>query len=168
MDQGDYDLPSSVCFPRDFAAFPHVRSWLIMASRWLFGLLLWSALERLKAQIAAKKAEDAMDLEALSEKDLWCRDLDVLVEEWEVQLRSRCRDLDKRFAEPRAVSLKKIGAGGGKGSSRVKTTMNMHRRRRPRPREPRCPRSRPKTAQRFAGMFSGRPKQPKSSAWMAS
>ncbi|KAF3766768.1 type II DNA topoisomerase [Cryphonectria parasitica EP155] len=72
-------------------------------------------LERLKKQIADKKAEKD-ELEALSEKDLWCKDLDAFVEEWENQMRlddeirSNIRKMGRRVS-------KKIGAGkGGKRS----------------------------------------------------
>lgn len=72
-------------------------------------------LERLKKQIADKKAEKD-ELEALDEKDLWCRDLDAFAEEWENQMRlddeirSNIRKMGRRVS-------KKIGAGkGGKRS----------------------------------------------------
>lgn len=69
-------------------------------------------LDRLQAQIAAKKKEHD-DLEALSEKDLWCKDLDDFVVEWEAQLaldneiQSNIRRLGRRVS-------KKIGAGRGR------------------------------------------------------
>lgn len=51
---------------------------------------IWSftqeRLDRLKDQIEKKKAEHD-ELEALSEKDLWCKDLDDFEETWENQLR---------------------------------------------------------------------------------
>lgn len=68
-------------------------------------------LERLKKQIAAKKAEKD-ELEALNEKDLWIRDLDAFVEEWENQMRlddeirTNIRKMGRRVS-------KKIGAGKG-------------------------------------------------------
>ncbi|KAI1341569.1 DNA topoisomerase [Xylariaceae sp. FL0016] len=69
-------------------------------------------LDRLMKQIASKKAEhDA--LEALSEKDLWCQDLDDFQAEWKTQLQ-----LDKEIATGinrmgRRAS-KKLGAGRGR------------------------------------------------------
>lgn len=68
-------------------------------------------LERLKKQIAAKKAEKD-ELEALNEKDLWIRDLDAFMEEWENQMRlddeirTNIRKMGRRVS-------KKIGAGKG-------------------------------------------------------
>ena len=51
---------------------------------------IWSLtlerLEKLKSMIAAKKAEHD-ELDALSEKDLWCNDLDEFEAEWEAQLK---------------------------------------------------------------------------------
>lgn len=74
-------------------------------------------LERLKKQIAAKKAEHD-DLEKLDEKDLWSRDLDEFLEEWEhqkeldVEIAKKIRNMGRRRS-------KKIGAGGGKGGKRA-------------------------------------------------
>lgn len=71
-------------------------------------------LERLKKQIAAKKAEKD-ELEALNEKDLWIRDLDGFIEEWENQMR-----LDDEIR----TNIRKMGRrastkiGAGKGSKR--------------------------------------------------
>lgn len=68
-------------------------------------------LERLKKQIADKKAEKD-ELEALDEKDLWCKDLQDFEEEWENQMRlddeirSNIRKMGRRVS-------KKIGAGKG-------------------------------------------------------
>ncbi|KAK2614052.1 hypothetical protein N8I77_000912 [Diaporthe amygdali] len=74
-------------------------------------------LERLKKQIAAKKAEHD-DLEKLDEKDLWSRDLDEFLEEWEHQqildaeIAKKIRNMGRRRS-------KKIGAGGGRGGKRA-------------------------------------------------
>lgn len=68
-------------------------------------------LERLKKQIAAKKAEKD-ELEALNEKDLWIRDLDAFVEEWENQMRLDDEIRNNIRKMGRRVS-KKIGAGKG-------------------------------------------------------
>jgi DNA topoisomerase II len=77
---------------------------------------IWSLtlerLEKLKSQIAAKKAEHD-ELDALSEKDLWCNDLDEFVAEWEMQLRlddeiqTGIRRMGRRAST-------KIGAGKGR------------------------------------------------------
>ncbi|ROW16813.1 hypothetical protein VPNG_01567 [Cytospora leucostoma] len=70
-------------------------------------------LERLKKQIAAKKAEHD-ELEKLDEKDLWCRDLNDFLDEWDHQLtlddeiRKNIRNMGRRRS-------RKIGAGGTRG-----------------------------------------------------
>lgn len=75
-------------------------------------------LERLMKQIAAKKKEHD-DLERLNEKDLWSRDLDEFLEEWEHQqvldaeIAKNIRNMGRRRS-------KKIGAGGGRGGKRAK------------------------------------------------
>jgi DNA topoisomerase-2 len=75
-------------------------------------------LERLRKQIAAKKKEHD-DLEGLAEKDLWSRDLDEFLEEWEHQqvldaeIAKNIRNMGRRRS-------KKIGAGGGRGGKRAK------------------------------------------------
>ncbi|KAL8408001.1 hypothetical protein RB594_006705 [Gaeumannomyces avenae] len=84
---------------------------------YLLSMAIWSLtyerLEKLKKLIDAKKAEYD-DLESKSEKDLWCKDLDDFMEEWEEQMR-----LDKEIQTNinrmgRRVS-RKIGAGRGGG-----------------------------------------------------
>lgn len=74
-------------------------------------------LERLKKQIAAKKKEHD-DLEVLDEKDLWSRDLDDFLEEWEHQqvLESEIAKNIRNMGRRRS---KKIGAGGGRGGKRA-------------------------------------------------
>lgn len=75
-------------------------------------------LERLRKQIAAKKKEHD-DLEKLDEKDLWSRDLDEFLEEWEHQqvldaeIAKNIRNMGRRRS-------KKIGAGGGRGGKKAK------------------------------------------------
>lgn len=74
---------------------------------------IWSftqeRLDKLKEQISKKKAEE-LELEARSEKDLWCQDLDEFEAEWQNQLRldaevtSNIRKMGRRAS-------KKIGAG---------------------------------------------------------
>src|SRR5690348_7894604 len=81
---------------------------------------IWSLtlerLEKLKNLIAAKKAEYD-ELNALSEKDLWVKDLDGFVEEWHTQLK-----LDEEITTDirrmgRRVSSK-IGAGKGRRAAK--------------------------------------------------
>lgn len=69
-------------------------------------------LDRLKKQIAAKKAEHD-ELEGLSEKDLWCKDLDDFLEEWKTQLQLDAEIQTNIRRMGRRVS-KKIGAGKGR------------------------------------------------------
>lgn len=122
---------------------------------------LWSLtherLERLKAAIEAKKTEHD-ELEVLSEKDLWCRDLDKFVEEWENQLRLDAEIQTNIRRMGRRVS-KKIGAGSGKsGARRIKDEDDY---------EPAAKKTKAaakpkvvqaKTHQRFAEMFGAKPK----------
>ncbi|KUI63803.1 DNA topoisomerase 2 [Cytospora mali] len=70
-------------------------------------------LERLKKQIAAKKAEHD-ELEKLNEKDLWCRDLNDFLEEWEHQLKLD-EEIKKNIRNMGRRRSKKIGAGGAGG-----------------------------------------------------
>ena len=118
---------------------------------------LWSLtverLERLKAQIEAKKAEHD-ELEALTEKDLWCKDLDAFAEEWENQLLLDAEIQTSIRRMGRRVS-KKIGAGRGrkaKGDDDYQPTKKAAR----------APKATPpvetKTHQRFAEKFAGKPK----------
>lgn len=82
---------------------------------------IWSLtqerVDKLKDQMAAKKEEhDAM--ERLSEKDLWCADLDAFVEEWELQLKEQA-DYEKTIRNTNRRVSRKIGAGKG-AKSRTK------------------------------------------------
>lgn len=80
---------------------------------YLLSMPIWSLtnerLERLKAQIAAKKAEHD-ELQQMSEKDLWVKDLDDFAVEWEQALRlddeitTNIRRMGRRRSD-------KIGAG---------------------------------------------------------
>ncbi|KAI6716591.1 hypothetical protein JHW43_000850 [Diplocarpon mali] len=87
---------------------------------YLLGLPIWSLtqerVDKLKAQMAAKKVEhDTM--EKLSEKDLWCADLDELAHEWEVQLREE-EDYQQSIKKTTRRLSRKIGAGGQSGKGR--------------------------------------------------
>src|SRR5688572_183047 len=77
---------------------------------------IWSLtlerLERLKNQIAAKKGEYD-ELDALSEKDLWCRDLDAFAEEWEIQLKLD-DEIQTGIKRMGRRASQKIGAGRGR------------------------------------------------------
>ncbi|KAH8884751.1 type II DNA topoisomerase [Thozetella sp. PMI_491] len=129
---------------------------------YLLSMAIWSLtverLEKLKAQIAAKKVEYD-ELDALSEKDLWCKDLDAFAEEWQTQL-----DLDAEIKtnigrKARRVS-KKIGAGGGRGR-RVKDDDDYDPEKKSKAKAAKLAKSEVKTAQRFAEMYTAKPKQPK-------
>ena len=76
-------------------------------------LPIWSLtqerIDKLKQQMANKKEEhDA--LERLSEKDLWCQDLDDFVQEWETQLKEDA-DYQKTIRNTNRRASRKIGAG---------------------------------------------------------
>jgi DNA topoisomerase-2 len=62
------------------------------------------------------KKEEHDTLEKLSEKDLWCQDLDAFVSEWELQLKEE-EDYQKTIRNTNRRASRKIGAGknGGKG-----------------------------------------------------
>ncbi|KAL2196853.1 DNA topoisomerase [Corynascus similis CBS 632.67] len=83
---------------------------------YLLSMPIWSLtnerLEKLKNQIAAKKAEHD-ELEALSEKDLWMRDLDEFVEEWHTQLKLE-EEITTGIRRMGRRTSQKIGAGKGR------------------------------------------------------
>lgn len=127
---------------------------------------IWSLtaerLEKLMAAIEKKKAEHD-DLLALSEKDLWCRDLDEFSAEWDAQialdaeLKTNIRRLGRRAS-------KKIGAGpSGRGrKAKDDDDYDPGKKSRGRPKAA-AAKAAPvkvetKSAQRFAEMFSAKPK----------
>jgi DNA topoisomerase-2 len=81
---------------------------------------IWSLtqerVDKLKSQMAAKKEEQTA-LELLSEKDLWCQDLDAFVDEWELQLREEA-DYQKTIRNTNRRASRKIGAGKGAGKAK--------------------------------------------------
>ncbi|KAM0149457.1 hypothetical protein ACHAQE_009050 [Botrytis cinerea] len=87
---------------------------------YLLGLPIWSLtqerVDKLNKQMYDKKDEiDTLD--RLSEKDLWCEDLDAFVLEWEDQLRQDA-EITKTIRNTNRRRSNKIGAGGkptGKG-----------------------------------------------------
>ncbi|KAI0527895.1 DNA topoisomerase [Xylaria bambusicola] len=83
---------------------------------YLLSMPIWSftqeRLDRLKEQIVKKKAEHD-DLAALSEKDLWCKDLDDFEAEWENQLRLD-QEISTGIRRMGRRTSKKIGAGRGR------------------------------------------------------
>ncbi|KAH9909129.1 DNA topoisomerase [Xylariomycetidae sp. FL2044] len=84
---------------------------------YLLSMPIWSftqeRLDRLKEQITKKKAEHD-ELQALSEKDLWCKDLDDFEAEWENQLRLDA-EITTGIRRMGRRTSKKIGAGAGRG-----------------------------------------------------
>ena len=122
---------------------------------------IWSLtmerLEKLKNQIAAKKAEHD-ELEARSEKDLWCRDLDDLADEWETQLKleeeihTGIRRLGRRVSE-------KIGAGRGRKGKAADDDYQPEKK----SRQPKAPKVEVKSQQRFMEKFQAKAK-PKASS----
>ncbi|CAG8971259.1 hypothetical protein HYALB_00001425 [Hymenoscyphus albidus] len=87
---------------------------------YLLGMPIWSLtqerVDKLKAQMVGKKQEhDTM--EKLSEKDLWCQDLDAFVREWENQLKEE-EDYQKSIRNTNRRVSRKIGAGKNIGKSK--------------------------------------------------
>ncbi|KAI9645606.1 DNA topoisomerase 2 [Ciborinia camelliae] len=84
---------------------------------YLLGLPIWSLtqerVDKLLKQMRDKK-EEIDTLDKLSEKDLWCTDLDAFVEEWEDQLR-QADDVAKTIRNTNRRRSNKIGAGGKTG-----------------------------------------------------
>ncbi|UPK97222.1 hypothetical protein LCI18_008157 [Fusarium solani-melongenae] len=133
---------------------------------YLLSMPIWSLtaerLEKLKDAIEKKKAEHD-DLLALSEKDLWCRDLDEFSAEWDNQLaldaelKTNIRRMGRRVS-------KKIGAGpAGRGrKAKDDDDYDPGKKSRGRPKAA-AAKAAPvkvetKSAQRFAEMFSAKPK----------
>src|SRR5437773_1343806 len=121
---------------------------------------IWSftqeRLERLKNQIANKKAEHD-ELDSLSERDLWCKDLDEFAEEWENQIRLDAEIQTSIRKMGRRVS-KKIGAG--KGRSRIKDDDDFMPEKKKATKAPSkaAPKVETKTHERFAETFASKPK----------
>lgn len=108
------------------------------------------------------KKQELDDLKALSEKDLWCRDLDEFIAVWEARLAEE-RDVSKKIRGLGRRASKKIGAGkGGKLQSRLKTDEDYA------PRAPKVQKANPtkgvikvapeKSSQKFLNMFAQKPK----------
>ncbi|KAI0135994.1 type II DNA topoisomerase [Hypoxylon sp. NC0597] len=128
---------------------------------YLLSMPIWSftqeRLDRLKDQIVKKKAErDA--LEALSEKDLWCRDLDEFEAEWENQLRLDA-EITTGIRRMGRRASKKIGAGAGRGrkAKAADDDWAPAAKSRAGPKAAAKPKEPPKekSVQRFAAMFNG-------------
>ncbi|KAH8771277.1 DNA topoisomerase [Hyaloscypha finlandica] len=133
---------------------------------YLLGLPIWSLtqerVDKLKNQMVSKKEEhDA--LEQLSEKDLWCQDLDAFVAEWELQLKEEA-DYQKSIRNTNRRASRKIGAGknvSGRGRPKQDEEYN------PKPAKSgpsKVVKVEQKPHQRFLSMFENKPKpKPKTS-----
>ncbi|KAI0380084.1 type II DNA topoisomerase [Hypomontagnella monticulosa] len=126
---------------------------------YLLSMPIWSftqeRLDRLKDQIVKKQAERD-ELAALSEKDLWCKDLDDFEAEWLNQIRlddeitTGIRRMGRRTS-------KKIGAGRGRKAKAADDDWAPSAKSRPGPKAAPKPKEQPKekSVQRFAAMFNG-------------
>ncbi|PTB70795.1 type II DNA topoisomerase [Trichoderma citrinoviride] len=131
---------------------------------YLLSMPIWSLtaerLEKLKDAIRRKKAEYD-ELAAKSEKDLWCEDLSAFEAEWEkylalsAEIQTNIRRMGRRVS-------KKIGAGGGRGK-KPKADDDYEPEKKGRKKAAPAPKPETKTAQRFAEMFSAKPKPKKES-----
>lgn len=127
--------------------------------------LTFERLDKLKQQIAAKKAEYD-ELDALSEKDLWCKDLDAFTAEWEEQLRLEDEVRKEIRQKGRRVSYKGGAVSRLKKPRAAKDDEDFE----PGAKKPRAkaaPKAETvKTQQRFLEKFSGLAKpKPKSTAF---
>ncbi|KAI0843214.1 type II DNA topoisomerase [Hypoxylon sp. FL0890] len=137
---------------------------------YLLSMPIWSftqeRLDRLKDQILKKKAERDQ-LEALSEKDLWCKDLDDFQAEWENQLRLDA-EITTGIRRMGRRASKKIGAGAGRGrkAKAADDDWAPTAKSRPGPKAAAKPKEPPKekSVQRFAAMFNGGSKKKETAA----
>ncbi|POS85094.1 putative DNA topoisomerase 2 [Erysiphe pulchra] len=89
---------------------------------YLLSLPIWSLtqerVDKLKDQMLNKKKEHD-DLKLLSEKDLWCRDLDDFIQEWNNQLKEE-EEYQKNIRNTNRRVSRKIGAGKKNANGRAK------------------------------------------------
>jgi DNA topoisomerase-2 len=109
--------------------------------------------------MASKKEEhDAM--EKLSEKDLWCKDLDDFVQEWNFQLKEE-DDYQKSILKTNRRVSRKIGAGKNYSKSKAKNDEEYN----PKPLKANPNKGivkvEQKSHQRFLSMFDNKKKPPK-------
>ncbi|OAQ97033.1 hypothetical protein LLEC1_05787 [Akanthomyces lecanii] len=126
---------------------------------YLLSMAIWSLtaerLEKLLEAIARKKAEHD-ELQAKSEKDLWCEDLDDFMAEWDKQIAIDAEIQTKIRRLGRRVS-KKIGAGKNR-KAKDDDTYEPEKKGRAKKAAPAKPKVETKSAQRFADMFSSKSK----------
>jgi len=115
-------------------------------------------LERLKNQIAAKKAEYD-ELDALSEKDLWCKDLDGIAEEWEVQLKLD-DEISTGIKRMGRRASHKIGAGRGRKPKALDDEYNPTKKAARQPKPPAVVKPEVKSQQRFMEKFTAAKPKP--------
>ncbi|KAL1837108.1 hypothetical protein VTJ49DRAFT_4288 [Mycothermus thermophilus] len=126
---------------------------------YLLSMAIWSLtkerLDKLKAQIAAKKAEYD-ELNAMSEKDLWVKDLDAFVEEWHTQLKLE-EEITTDIRRRGRRASQKIGAGRGRKAKKDDDDYEPEKKARakPKPKVEKVEKVETKTHQRFAEKFAG-------------
>jgi DNA topoisomerase-2 len=109
------------------------------------------------------KKKEIDDFAALSEKDLWCQDLDAFMAVWEARL-AEDSEITKKIRGMGRRASKKIGAGkGGKAQSRLKAADDDYA-----PKAPKVQKANPakgvvkvepeKSSQNFMSMFNAKPK----------
>jgi DNA topoisomerase-2 len=119
-------------------------------------------LEKLKDAIAKKKVEHD-ELGRLSEKDLWCRDLDEFVEQWEIQLQLDA-EIQTNIRRMGRRESKKIGAGRSrkpKGDDDYEPDKKSKGKAKATKAKAAPVKVEGKSAQRFADMFGGGDTKPK-------
>lgn len=123
-------------------------------------MAIWSftaeRVARLKEQIANKKAQHD-ELLALSEKDLWCIDLDAFMEEWERQLLLD-KEIQTNINRMGRRASKKIGAGRGRKAARDDDDYDPGAAKKTKGKKAAPKAAETKSHQRFAEMFSAKPK----------
>lgn len=122
---------------------------------------IWSLtaerLKKLTDAIASKKAEYD-ELLAMSEKDLWCRDLDDFAEEWENQMKIDA-DIQTNIRRMGRRVSKKIGAGRTR-KPKDEDAWEPEKKAKAKAKVKAPPvRTETKSAERFAEMFSAKPKK---------
>ena len=114
-------------------------------------------LEKLKQAIAKKKGEHD-DLAKLSDKDLWCRDLDAFMEVWDEQMRIDA-EIQTSIRRMGRRASKKIGAGRGR---KPKDDDEYEPEKKSKAKgKAAAVKVETKSSQRFAEMFSAKPKPKK-------
>ncbi|KAJ6781742.1 hypothetical protein PWT90_07459 [Aphanocladium album] len=132
---------------------------------YLLSMAIWSLtaerLAKLNEAIAKKKAEHD-ELQAKSEKDLWCEDLDGFMAEWDNQIAIDAEMKTKIRRMGRRASTK-IGAGKNRKAKDDDDYAPEKKSRAKGKAAAAKPKVETKSAQRFADMFSSKPKVKKES-----